>query len=130
MNKELSYLFDWLCANRLSLNVGKTEFIIFRPTKKVDQRIKLRINQTTIMESNQIKYLGVLLDQNLLWNFHIAELCTKLSSAVGMLYKMKNFCSTPTLRSLYFSLFHSHHTYGILVWGLAKTALTNKIILL
>ena len=47
-----------------------------------------------------------------------------------MLYKMKNCCSTPTLRSLYFSLFHSHLTYGILVWGLAKTALTNKIILL
>ena len=30
MNRELSYLFDWLCANRLTLNVGKTEFIIFR----------------------------------------------------------------------------------------------------
>ena len=33
MNKELSLLFDWLCANRLSLNVGKTEFIIFKPRK-------------------------------------------------------------------------------------------------
>ena len=130
MNKELTLLFDWLCANRLSLNVGKTEFIIFRPTKKIDQRIKLKINQKTIKESNKIKYLGVLLDRNLSWNFHISELCKKLSSAVGMLYKMKNLCSTPTLRSLYFSLFHSHLTYGLLVWGLANTSLTNKILLL
>ena len=130
INKELVLLFDWLCANRLSLNAGKTEFIIFRPTKRVDQRIKLKINQITIKESNKIKYLGVLLDRNLSWNFHISELCKKLSRAVGMLYKMKNLCSTTTLRSLYFSLFHSHLTYGLLVWGLAKTSLTNKIFLL
>ena len=32
MNNELKLLFDWLCANR-SLNVSKTEFIIFRPPK-------------------------------------------------------------------------------------------------
>ena len=33
MNKELPSLFVWLCANRLSLNVDKTEFIVFRPHK-------------------------------------------------------------------------------------------------
>jgi retron-type reverse transcriptase len=31
VNADLELLFDWLCANRLSLNVGKTEFVIFRP---------------------------------------------------------------------------------------------------
>ena len=31
VEKDLAYLYDWLCANRLSLNAGKTEFIIFRP---------------------------------------------------------------------------------------------------
>ena len=40
MNNELKLLFDWLCANRLSLNVGKTEFIIFRPPRtKLANRI-------------------------------------------------------------------------------------------
>ena len=33
-NEALSLLFEWLCANRLSLNVAKTEFIIFKPTRK------------------------------------------------------------------------------------------------
>ena len=33
MNKDLKSLYEWLCANRLSLNVGKTEFMIFRPPK-------------------------------------------------------------------------------------------------
>ena len=34
VNKDLALLFQWLCANRLSLNVSKTEFIIFRPPKR------------------------------------------------------------------------------------------------
>ena len=34
INKDLSLLFQWLCANRLSLNVSKTEFIVFRPPRK------------------------------------------------------------------------------------------------
>ena len=49
LKKELQCLFEWLCANRLSLNVPKTEFIIFRPPKKpFNQRIVLKLNGITI----------------------------------------------------------------------------------
>jgi hypothetical protein len=72
--------------------------------------------------------LGLLLDGNLDWNFHINELSKKLSSAVGMLHKMKDFCSSETLKSIYYALFHSHLSYGIPVWGTAKAS--SKIILL
>ena len=34
LNADLKLLFEWLCSNRLSLNVAKTEFIVFRPPKK------------------------------------------------------------------------------------------------
>ena len=59
MNYELKFLFEWLCANRLSLNVDKTEFIIFRPTnsRKKQDKIVLRLNGQTIHESNKVKYL-------------------------------------------------------------------------
>ena len=51
MNKDLDDLFEWLCANRLSLNVSKTEFIIFKPPKKsLSDRITLALNGTTIFE--------------------------------------------------------------------------------
>ena len=71
INKDLEYLFDWLCANRLSLNTKKTEFILFRPNNKYEH-IKLKINQCTIRESPKINYLGVLLDNKLSWKLHIA----------------------------------------------------------
>ena len=49
VNKDLALLFQWLCANRLSLNVAKTEFIIFRPPRKnLPERIVLKLNNTKI----------------------------------------------------------------------------------
>ena len=72
MNEELSLLFEWLCANRLSLNVSKTEFIVFRPNRKtINQTFTLKLNQKTIRESTKIKYLGVLLDNKLSWSLYI-----------------------------------------------------------
>ena len=45
LNKELKSIFEWLCANRLSINATKTEFIIFRPPRKqLNQRIILQLN--------------------------------------------------------------------------------------
>ena len=60
MNEDLRLIFEWLCANRLSLNVSKTELIIFKPPRKhLDQRITLKLNGTTLFESKKIKYLGI-----------------------------------------------------------------------
>ena len=74
MNNELKLLFDWLCANRLSLNVDKTELIIFRPPRtKLDNRILLNLNNTIIHESRKIKYLGLIMYERLAWKFHISE---------------------------------------------------------
>ena len=73
-----------------------------------------------------MKYLGVLLDNKLSWKFHIAKLSKKLSRAMGMLYQMRNLFNIETMKSIYFSLFDSHLIYGISVWGLAKTSLTNN----
>ena len=125
----MALLFDWLCANRLSLNAGKTEFIVFRPlSRKIDsERLTLKLHHTKLFESSKIKYLGLILDNKLSWKYHIAELSKKLSRAVGMLYKIRQFCPTSVLRSLYFSLFNSHLSYGLVVWGNAKRTLINKV---
>ena len=131
MNKDLSSLFTWLCANRLSLNVSKTEFIIFRPPKtKLPDRVTLSLNGVKIFESPKIKYLGVILDNKLSWKFHIFELRKKLNRAIGMLYKLRRIkCNKRILLSLYFSIFQSHLTYGICVWGSAESSLLDKIFL-
>ena len=60
MNTYLDDLFELLCANRLSLNVSKTEFIIFKPPKKsLSDRITFALNGTTIFESKKLNILAL-----------------------------------------------------------------------
>ena len=128
MNTDLKLLFTWLCANRLSLNVNKTEFIIFKPPRKTLQtRLTLKLNGTTIYESKKIKYLGLILDERLSWKAHINELGKTLARSVGILYKLRGNCPEYILKSIYFSLFQSHISYGLLVWGNASNFLTEPI---
>ena len=118
MNEDLKLIFEWLCANRLSLNVAKTEFIIFKPPRmKFEERFTLKLNGVTLLESTKIKYLGIILDDRLTWKHHIYELRKKLNKSIGIIYKMKNLAPLKILLSLYYALFHSHLNYGICVWG-------------
>ena len=127
-NEDLELIFEWLCSNRLSLNISKTEFIIFKPPmKSLQDRITLKLNGTTLYESNKIRYIGIIMDDRLTWKHHITELSKKLSRSIGIIYKMKTLCPQHVLLSIYFSLVHSHLSYGACVWGTAKDMYLNKI---
>ena len=70
------------------------------------------------------------MDSRLTWKHHISELAKKLNRAVGLLYKIRQFCPKDVLRSLYFSLFSSHMGYAISVWGKCDHMYLQKITLL
>ena len=74
--------------------------------------------------------MGIILDSRLSWRIHISELCKKLGRTVGMFYKIRHQCTKRVLRSLYFSLFESHMSYGLPVWGCVNEELINKLLVL
>ena len=60
VNKELKWLHQWLCVNRLALNISKTNFVIFHPyNKPLEELITIKINKIAITEEKYVKYLGV-----------------------------------------------------------------------
>jgi hypothetical protein len=129
VNDDLRVLFTWLCSNRLSLNVAKTEFVIFKPPRcPLSERITLKLNGKTLYESKKIKYLGLILDDKLTWSAHVHELSKKINRSLGILYKLRQFCPKSVLRSLYFSLIHSNIGYGLLAWGTATDKIKYQII--
>lgn len=129
MSREISKIDDWLCANRLSLNAAKTEIILFRPVnKRCQSNFNLKIKNTKIFLSNKVKYLGVVLDPHLSWRYHLSDLSKKLTRANGFLSKIRYFVDTPTIISLYYSLFQSHLTYGCLAWGLTCKNSLSRIL--
>ena len=75
-NKSLESLYNWLCANRLSLHVAKTEFLLFRNnlSENMNFNLTLRFNNKTLHKSHRIKNLGILIDNKLNWKPHINEM--------------------------------------------------------
>jgi len=74
--------------------------------------------------------LGVYLDENLTFEKHISNLCSKLTKGLYFLRRSKNLLSRSALRSLYFALFHSHLLYSITITSCATKTNLNKITLL
>ena len=70
-----------------------------------------KLSMWNIEPSFHVKYLGILIDSFLNWNFHIDELSTKLSRAVGMLAKIRHYINEKTPSMLYRGIFPS-----LLLW--------------
>ena len=68
INAELVHVKTWLSANKLSLNISKSNFVVFRPPqKKKTIHIRLSVNDKPLKEEHYIKNLGVMLDSHLNW---------------------------------------------------------------
>jgi hypothetical protein len=63
LNHELDKVYIWLCANRLSLNIEKSNFVIFHPfQRRLHSNIQLTLNNIQLEQNNCIKFLGVFIE--------------------------------------------------------------------
>lgn len=118
VNEELHKITNWLEANRLSLNLSKTHFVIFTSSnKKYDSNMaKIVIGNETVKEENSTKFLGIFLDQHLTWKKHISYISLKLSKNIGVINKLKNVLPDSVLLTLYYTMIYPYITYGNIVW--------------
>ena len=76
MNYKLKKLAEWLRSNKLSLNSGKSELVIFcSKTKKELDESTIKINKSKLSPVPNVNYLGVVLDEFLSWDAHVNNLC-------------------------------------------------------
>ena len=73
-----------------------------------------------------MRYLGVILQENLEWEQHLNTLTPKLNRALGLLAKIRHYLPKSLLKTIYFSFFNSHLTYACQIWGQGED-LINKI---
>ena len=126
VNPQLEKVSEWLLANKLSLNVSKSNFLIISP-KKVVKPINLSINNENLKQENYTKYLGIIIDEKLNWKQHIKEVNIKISIGIGILYKLFDILSPKTLRMLYNYFIQSRALYGILNWGCARKSILEPL---
>ena len=71
-----------LKANKISLNVGKTELVLFSSSKKqIDCNLKIRLRGKRLYETDSVKYLGIQIDERLSWKQQINHVAVKLNKA-------------------------------------------------
>ena len=122
VNQELNKVYDWLTANKLTLNIKKSNFVIFCPAqRKLSYQPKIVIfdnkqNKAVALEhKDYLKYLGILIYKNLSWKHHIDHIIIKVSRTIGLITKLRHFLPTHTLLNLYQALIAPYLTYGLTV---------------
>jgi len=129
MNNEMKKVVEWMQINKLSLNVTKTNFMIFTPPRyKITSSFDIVINNTPVLKVNTIKFLGVILDSKLSWTEHVNHIKLKISKATGIICKAKKYFHSVTLRKLYFAFVNPHLQYCIEVWGNTYNYLIDSLI--
>ena len=80
-------------ANKLSLNFLKTEFMVIGNTRKYGELkglLALRVGDSLIKRVKQTKSLGIIINQNLSWDFHIKYISKKIKKHFGILRRLGN----------------------------------------
>ena len=117
VNADLKHLVNWLNANKISLNVKKTEMVIFKSKqKKLEGDLKIKLCGKRLYPTESVKYLGVKIDTILTWQHHVSDLSIKLNRANALLFKIRKHVSLKILRSIYFAIFDSHVSCCYLGW--------------
>ena len=125
-NKELVKIDRWFRANELTANIVKASkyMVTYGNRKQTDSNIQIKMGNTNLERVQHIKYLGVILDEQLTWKSHILYVRKKLSSSCGILSKLRHYLDVVTLKKVYYALFQAHLQYAIICWGSAnKTSL-------
>ena len=127
VNNELEKLDIWFRVNKLSLNVNKTNFIMFANKKQHRPTVNITLNGTNIEQVSHTKFLGVIIDENLTRTEQIKTV-EKVSKSIAVLYKTKDVLDIQALRTLYQSLVEPHMSYCYEIWG--NTSRLRKLSLL
>ena len=131
-NKVLENVYDWLLANKLTINVDKTNYTVFTPTRRSQSELpkQLVINGVGISKSQYVRYLGVYIDEDLKWSEHIKYVYNDIKKYHETFYKVRNKLPITCLKNLYYATVYPHIQYSIELYSNTnKTYLHDLVIL-
>ena len=128
VNADFSLISRWCDINKLSINKNKTKAMIFGVHAK--ETVIHDIDGVKIEFVTQCTFLGVEIDSKLTWKRHVQKLCSKISSVIGVIYRIRDKINTKTAWMIYDALIASQLNYCNIVWGYGyKTDLDSLYVL-
>ncbi len=130
MDNDLLRIKEWLLANKLSLNVTKTEFLLISSHHKLnnlDFQPSVKIGYDCIRQVRHSRVLGVEIDEYLSWNKHIENVVKKITSGIGSMRRIRDFVDRETLSTIYNALVRPHFDYCSEVWDILGVGLSSRL---
>ena len=112
LNRALENVATWLKANKLTLNVSKSNLILKKKKKSAD--ISINFGDDKIEPKDYARYLGVYIDSKVTWEKHIQMANFKLQKGIGIIKIMRKFLQEKQLKQLFFTLMKTYIDYGTL----------------
>ena len=129
MRENLLKLKEWFQANKLTFNMTKTSYVIFHTRlKRIDQIYdSIPLDNEVIYRVDNIKYLGLLIDEVLCWRPHVMEVYNSLLKYFGIFNRLKDCIPTSFKRQVFISHVQSKIRYGVEIYGSAAKAQIQKL---
>ena len=125
----MAQMNSWFIANKLTLNTSKSSFIVFRSRYSRINNLpnKFEFAKSEIIRSNTIKYLGLTLDEHLIFNQHVQNVCNSIKRYFKIFYNIRRYLNNKQIEILYYSMIYSRIKYGLIVYGFATKTNLKKI---
>ena len=106
----------WLIGNRLSLSVQKTFYQLYSNDAS-PQQLHISVGNNELNRASTIKYLGVLIDENLKFKSHITKISGIISRQIGIICRARYLLNQQLLMLLYNALILPYLSYCVCIWG-------------
>ena len=128
VNHELSTVEKWFQLNKLTLNIKKCNFIIFCNVNKSFpiEKAKIYMNNIEIELVQSTKFLGVIIDNNLSWSYHVDLVSKRSSRMLGILRKVCPLIHSSAHLTLYYSFLFPFINYCNIVWAATNQSYLKK----
>lgn len=130
LNHDLANVNNWLTANKLTLNMTKTEFMLIGSRQRLNtlkDSPRPAISGAPISQVATTKSLGVLIDDKLNWSSHVNKLTKKIASGIGAIKRVRHLVPQTSLHFIYRALIQPHFDYCNVVWGTCGLTLQDKL---
>ena len=104
MNNELLNQTNWFRANKLSLNISKTNYMLFTYQKQQDINIDLQLSNSKIQRTKCAQFLGLYIDDKLKWDEHIYMMKKEISTSFFAINKVKHVMPKRQLSTFYYRI--------------------------
>ena len=129
IDEDMTRLNGWLCMNKLTPNLAKSNYITISTSSEICN-VDISLRDCVLERVQNVKYLGVVLDDRLNWKKHISSVCKKIAPVIGVLSKLRWVLPKRICYLIYMSLIHCHFMYCLEVWGCATETALNPLIVL